>query len=233
MNKLKLMIDVVKTMKEKEVLQGTFRAEGTKNQIRIFNLTNEFAKNLKSGETKVKLNTLLDHDGKQVKHESYTEFNVQDSHGHGHGHMFHGCRGHWHHQGHGHFGHDHGMKHSGLKDKLNRLSFVLNILNQLKITEQEDKSMLLTLNMSEFPEEMKRVFQEKMNSQHEMPEQHEHHHRMMKEFISLENSSLEFIIRINPNNEVEQVLIDLEGQKGAEKEEIQAMSLRAELNLAW
>lgn len=222
MNKLKLMYDVVKTMKEKEIIQGTLKMDSTKDHTSIFSLTNEFARNLQSGETKVKLSTQLGHDGKQVKHESYTEFNIEA----GHGHMLHSCRGHQHHPGHGHFGPVHGMNHGGFKDKLTRLTFLLNILNQIKIAEQEDKSCILTFSLNEFPEEMRRMLNEKMDGRHDQ------HHRMMEEFLALESANLEAIVRINSNNEVEQVLFTLEGQ-GAGSEETKAMSLKAELNLTW
>ena len=43
MNKIQLMLDVVKAMKAKESFQGTLKAEGNKDQVKIFGGDNEFA----------------------------------------------------------------------------------------------------------------------------------------------------------------------------------------------
>ena len=55
MSKLKIMVDVINTMKEKEVISGTFKAVGIKDQVEIGHFINEFEKNLTNGETKVKI----------------------------------------------------------------------------------------------------------------------------------------------------------------------------------
>ena len=78
MNKIKLMYDVVKTLKEKEVLKGSVKAEARKNEVKVFRLEKEFEKNTLSGQVKSKISTELDYEGKTVKHESSTEFNLQD-----------------------------------------------------------------------------------------------------------------------------------------------------------
>ena len=226
MNRLKLLYDVVKTMKDKEEVKGSLQVNGEKNQVQIFSFGNEFARNLQSGATKAKISTQVDYDGNKVKHESYTEFNVQDG---SHQPMFPGFKGHMHHHRHGH-GHKPGdLTPRGFKDKLNRITFVLSMLNQITITEQDDKSVLLGFAASEIPAEMKQVLQEKM-LQHQNA-QAEHQHPFMHEFADAANSSFEASVRINRNHEVEKVLLAIAGKRAAAPET--GLSLKAELNLVW
>lgn len=245
MNKLKLAYDVVKTMKDKEIVKGSLKVEGQKNQVQVLNVANEFERNLLTGETKAKINTQVDYNGNKVKHESYTEFNVQDCHGphghhglHGHhgfhGHPgFHGFKGPMHHPGCGHFEQMNEMKNGGFKEKLNRLSFMLGVLNQIKVTEQENKSLLLSFSSSDLPDEMKQAIQEKISCHQALHGQSEHPHHFMKDLFSLENRTCEFNVQINPKNEVEKVVITMDGQQENNPEETLTMNLRAELNFAW
>lgn len=229
MSKLKLMYDVVSTMKDKEAISGALKVEGKKDQTKIASFVNEFTKDLSNGETKVKISTDLDYDGKKVKHESQTEFTIQGCHGK----MHHGFMKHMHH--HNHHGHHCGENHDdlkcgGIKGKLTMLAFVLNIFNQIKVEENEDKSVLLSLNLNEIPDEMKKVFQERF-SQRTMPE-HQHHHSFMKEFFTLKEAKIEFNIWINKAREVEKIVVTVDGEQIDELNENHDLSLKAELSLA-
>jgi len=181
LSKLKIIVDVMNTMKQKEVVSGIFKAVGTKDQVEIGHFNNEFEKNLANGETKIKLSAEFDCDGKKLKHESQSEFTMQ------------GCCRHKHH---GFMKHMHQMHHHtsqiggqnqgehkccGIKGKLTRFAFMLNVLNQIKVDEKEDKSVVLSLNLKEIPEELKKLLHEKM-SQHTKLENHPHH-GFMKEVI--------------------------------------------------
>jgi len=222
------MYDVINIMKEKEVISGTFQAEAKKDQIKIASFTNEFEKNLSTGETKVKISTELDCDGKKVKHESQTEFTMQ------------GCAGHRHHgfMKHMHYHHNHhnnscqnhdDVKCGGIKGKLTKLAFVLNIFNQIQVEEKEDKSVILTLALNELPEDFKKAIQERM-SQKEMSGGHQHH-GFMKEFCTLKDPKIGLSLWINKMKEVEKVVVTVDGKQIDELNENHGMNLFAELRL--
>ena len=103
MNKIKVLYDVFKTMKEKEVFKGNVKLEAAKGDVKVLSFSNEFETNTKSGETKANINVDLDAEGKKVKHESNSEFNIKDCphhgfhrgmHKHKHGMNMHGMSGH-------------------------------------------------------------------------------------------------------------------------------------------
>ena len=222
------MYDVINTMKDKEVISGTFQAEGKKDQTKIVSFVNDFEKNLSNGETKVKISTELDYDGKKVKHESQTEFTMQ---GCCPGDRHHGFMKHMHHHHNQHCGQNHeNVKCGGIKGKLTKLAFVLNIFNQIKVDEQEDKSVILSLNLNEIPDELKKVLQERMGHK-TMPEHHQHH-TFMKEFCTLKDPKIEFNLWINETREVEKIMLTIDGKQVDELNETHDMNLAVELRLA-
>lgn len=223
MSKLKLMYDVISTMKEKEVVSGIFQAEAKKDLIKIFGFKNEFEKNLANGSTKVKISTELDCDGKKVKHESQTEFAMQGCTGH----MHHGLMKHMHHHHHNQNPGD--IRCGGLKGKLTKLAFVLNIFNQIKVDEKEDKSAVLSLNLKDIPDDVKKVCQERL-SERKMSEHHQHH-GFMKEFCTLKDPEVGLKVMITNTQEVEQIVVTVNGKQIDELNETHDMSLLAELNL--
>lgn len=187
MSKLKIMVDVINTMKEKEVISGTFKAVGIKDQVEIGHFINEFEKNLTNGETKVKISAEFDSDGKKLKHDSQSEFTMQGCTSHRH----HGFLKHMHHHNtHTHLSGQNQDEHKccGIKSKLTRFSLMLNILNQIEVEEKEDKSVILSLNLNEVSEEFKKVLHAKM-SQNANSENHPHH-GFMKEFRTLRDPKI-------------------------------------------
>ncbi|TCL76403.1 hypothetical protein EDC14_1002162 [Hydrogenispora ethanolica] len=122
MNKVQLMYDVVKALREKQVLQGAFQVEGRKDGAAVFHLATEFEKNTATGECRSKIRTEYDYEGRRLKHESETELNLPEFQGPWPGRC--GLMRHWHDHcsmmlhGHDHCsmmlrGHDHGgmMQH--------------------------------------------------------------------------------------------------------------------------
>ena len=67
MNKLKIMYDVVRKMKDKKSIKGTFKAEGLKDQAEIFSIDNAFERNNHEGQTKGKTRLEVDCEGKKMK----------------------------------------------------------------------------------------------------------------------------------------------------------------------
>jgi len=233
LSKLKIMVDVMNTMKHKEVVSGTFKAVGTKDQVEIGHFNNEFEKNLTNGETKIKLSAEFDCDGKKLKHDSQSEFTMQGCCRHKH----HGFMKHMHqmHQMHHHTSQIGGQnqgehKCCGIKGKLTRFAVMLNILNQIKVDEKEDKSVILSLNLNEIPKELKKLLHEKM-SQHTKPENHPHH-GFMKECGTLNEPKIELNIWINKAREVEKIVVTVDGNQIDDLNENHDVSLKAELILA-
>ncbi|AOT70725.1 hypothetical protein [Geosporobacter ferrireducens] len=223
MNKIKLMYDVVKTLKEKQVFKGTLKAEAKKDQVKVFSLIKDFEKNTVSGQVKSKISTMLDYEGKSIKHESSTEFNLQD------------CCDSKHHdfmrKMHGHHRHE-GMKCCGVKSKLSKLAFILNVLNNMQVEELEDKGVLLSVHIDEVPEELKNVLQEKI--QHK-EEQHgsEQQCCCMKDFCFTEDINVFIKIQINKDSELEKAVVIVGGKQKNESGEQKDINIEAELNLIW
>lgn len=227
MNKIKVLHDVFKTMKEKEVFKGNIKFEAAKGDLKVFSFSNEFETNTKSGETKANINVDLDAEGKKVKHESNSEFNIKDCphrgfhrgmHMHNHGMNMHGMRG-----------------HGGIKGGLSKVTFILNLLNNVQI-EEKDENAIISLQLKEVFKEIKDMHkdchkgmdQEKiMENIRQMKESDDRgfhkHHKFIKELLSSEDSDATLKIYANKNNEVEKVEISSTGQN----------TVKGSLDLVW
>jgi hypothetical protein len=237
MNKIKLLYDVVNTMKEKEDIKGALTVVGKKDQVKFLSINNQFQKNLVNGDVKAKINVVLDTEEKKVKHESEIEFNSNRHPGGRHCHFG------------SHFQHHRGGMRHHLKDKLSVLSFALKTLNDMQIDEQPDYS-LITLNLKEIPEELKAIHSamhqnraeenyqhhehHEHHDHHEHREHHEHlrHHFPMMQFISMEKTKAVLSIRVNKNNEVEKIDISAEGNQKDEQGRMHSLNLQGELQFS-
>ena len=99
------------------------------------------------GQGKSKIVTVLDYEGKKVRHESSTEFNLQDCYGGKHHDFIKGMHKYQYHHGE--------AKCCGFKGKLSKLAFLLNVLNDMEVQELDDKGVMLTIHIDEIPEELK------------------------------------------------------------------------------
>lgn len=234
MNKIKLLYDVIMTMKDKDSCSGNLKVAGKKDQAGIFSLDNEFEKNMADGRTKARVSMEMDYAGKKVKHESSTEFDGLGCHGAGgHGFMNHMFlrHGHGHYPGHGRIGDCGDSKRFGIKAKLARLAFFLDVLNSLKVEEKENQSTVLSLSFDEISEEMKKIIHEKMLHKKMLHEQGQE--RVCKEFSGMEALTGGFNVFINKNKEVEKIIVTLEGTSKDDLNEPHQMNLQAELSLVW
>jgi hypothetical protein len=235
MNKIKVLYDVVKTMKGKEVFKGTLKVDGKKGGEKFIGIVNEFERNVSEGRMKSKLNTEFNCGDKSFKHESSTDFNMGGEGFHGH----HGFMKHMHQHRHGN------MKFGGPREGLSKLGFALGILNSIQLEEKEDKSAILRLNLVDLPEDMKEMFQEKMkkgnfHEGHENSEFHKNfdgenfkgHKEFMKQLHGMTNPNVEINVFINAYSEVEKILITAAGKVNTDSAE-KDIDLKAELNLAW
>ena len=206
------MYDVVRTMKGKDLFNGVATAEVQKDQVKIFYVKNEFQKNLLTMQTKANITTEVDYEGQQVKHQSNTEFtNICPGHG-----MHHKLR-HMHHAG---------NKCGGLREKLTKIAFALNLLNNVQFNEQEDKTTLITLEVTEIPDDIKALIQEKMN--HGDSSHNHDPHCFKKEFCSIEKGTLSFAMSVNKDYEMQKIVIVFDGIQHNEQH---ALNIIAELQL--
>lgn len=236
MNKIKVLYEVFKIMRDSELIKGDLRVNGAKDGVSFFKLENEFEKNLKSGYTKAKINTEFNHEGKTFKHQSSSEFDMGKFPGEGYRH--HGFGNHMHHPNcHGHKG------FGGPLNGLSKITFLFGVLNSLKLEETEGQGTLLTLRTADFPEEIKNLFKEKMehknfhgddgvNGMHEefMGKEQHKHHELMKELHDIVDPNIELNVWINKDYEVEKILAEVCGKETEEKGS-KEMNVRAELSL--
>jgi hypothetical protein len=73
------MVDIAKTMKEKDVFNGSLQLECVKDQTTVFQMDNDFSKNTSTGQMKANIKTEMNYDGKNFKHESSTEFTTREN----------------------------------------------------------------------------------------------------------------------------------------------------------
>ncbi|AJH01664.1 MULTISPECIES: hypothetical protein [Clostridium] len=211
MNKIKVLYDVFKTMKEKEVFKGSVKLEATKGDVKVLSFSNEFETDTKSGETKANISVDLDAEGKKVKHDSNSEFNIKE------------CPHHGFHRG----MHNHGMNmhgHGGIKGGLSKVTFILNLLNNVQVEEKDEKA-IISLELKEVFKEIKDIHKEChkgmdeekiMEHIRQMKESDDRgfhkHHKFIKELLCSENSDAILKIYANKDNEVEKVEISSKGE---------------------
>jgi len=219
MNKIKLLYDVVKTMRNKEVVNGILTVKVSKAEANLFSLRNEFEKNLLTGQTKAKINTELDYEGKTVKHDSNTEFTIPASGD---------CRCH---EFFARLHQSHSTCCAGrLKDKFSRLLFALGVLNALQTEEQADKTMIISLNAKDLPEDVKTLLCEKMSRASEC---HQHGHGFLKEFCAADNLDFALNIFVNKNYETDKIVISVVGSQKDEHNAPYDLTARAEVSFVW
>lgn len=216
MNKIKFLYDVVRVLRSKDIFTGVATAEVEKDQAKIFYVKNEFKKNLLTMQTTANIITEIDYAGKQVKHQSTTEIT--------HPCTCQGMRPHF-------FRHLHhtGGRCGGIKSKLEKIGFALSLLNNLQIEEHADKTSLVTLEVTEIPEDIKARFMERMN--HGKAEPPEGRHCFLQEFCSLEKGNLSIAMSVNKEYEIERVVVTFDGTQINAQNEKHELNIKAELQL--
>ena len=224
MSRIKILYDVFKTMKDKEVFNGDVKVETLEKGKKIFTFSNEFSTNNKTGATKAKISTEIDYEDNKLKHESTTEFNLKDKHYH-HGGR-HGMRMHG--------KHPECSNGSNIKNKLSHVTFMLGVLNKIKVEEDGDKT-LLSLDLKEIIKEIKEMAPE-LNDKafEEMKENRgQNHHAFVKKFMDMETTDANLKVWINKSNEVEKIEILANGNKNVTADELCEESFKLLLKLAW
>lgn len=214
MNKLKFLYDVVRAMKEKEVFNGTITAEIQKNQGKVFFIKNEFQKNLVTMHTKAAITSTYEYEGKQLNHQSTTEYTNQSA---CQGKLRHKFFGHMHHTGHG---------CCSLKGKLSKLAYMLKLLDSIQVEEQENKGNLISLEVSEIPSEIIAHLKERLQ-QHDCGN---HPHCFMEEICRINNGNLSLAISVNEQYAVEKIIVTFDGAQN-QAETVNDWSITACLEL--
>ncbi len=215
MNKIKLLYDVARVMREKEAWNGTVIISGMKGDEEAFRLENNFSRDLMSGTGKAKITSVVDHGGRRLKHESTTEFEGHQKHGTG------GQEG----RTHCAFNPHHGCRHGlGLKEKLDRLVAIMGALNDMQVVEQKDKSWLLSLDLKNIPESMLEHLHAKM------PNKHLGHRGFMPDSPALASGSLE--CRVNSQYEVENIIVNVKWTRQEENDQNHDWTFNADLSFA-
>jgi hypothetical protein len=216
MNKAKLLYDVVRVLKNKEKINGVLTAFLQKDQDEVFSLKNVFAKN--GEEAKTTVSCQLNLDGKKVKRESSTEFSGSSINCHGG--MMHKF---FHHRRHGAEG------GCGFKGALSRISFVFGLFSGLKVEEKEGGAAVLSLNLSEIPEELQTQLIDKLNQRAACHP----HCGVLEGSHTLETLNGLLLLTVNKEREIEKIALHLDGQVINEKSEPHALTATADVQFAW
>jgi len=206
MNKVKLLYDVVKTLKAKEVVTGVLQADVEKDQVNIFSIRNDFEKNLLTRQTKAKVTATVDYEGTRKKQQHHTGFTMP-------------CPPERKHMG---------FRH-GLKGKFAMIAFALSILDALQIEEQPDKTIVMSLHANDLPEEMKQLLHEKVNQAGTC----HHRHSFINECGFADKLDLIITVLINKNYEVMKIVANAAGTQTDAQANPHNLKAKAELSFVW
>lgn len=213
MNKIKLMYDMIKVMREKESITGTMKLQLQKEGQEIFHLNNEFSRNFSNGSGKASISSTFDHAGNQFQHDSTTECHINHQEGNSYG-----C-----HKNHFHHGHQMGDCHEGIKGRLAGIMAMLNALNNLQVEEEDNKSMCLSLDLKEVPDDLKEALRAHMMSGHHGGP------KVVHGFPVMEKGVLE--CRIDKNYEILSIMVALEGKLQENNQPAKDMALNVSVVL--
>lgn len=216
MNKLVLFYDVLRTLRQEEIINGNLQATLRKEDATVFSLNNQFSKNLRTGHTKATISATLDCDRPQ-----------HDEMPHGH----HGHRGHHH----AFFHHPHhpfpgGCHHRfSIKHKLAKWTMGLALLQAVTVSEQADGSMLLELTSEQLPADVKAIFQQKL--QH-IRLHREHNPAALQDMLADETCTFTLQASLNSRQQIECIRLTA-SRLPADSENHPNLHLTAELSLLW
>ncbi|MCM0080543.1 hypothetical protein L4X63_02965 [Geomonas sp. Red32] len=220
MNKIKLLYDIATTMKKSDKIAGVLGVRVRKDQDEVFTLRNEFEK-ATTGQAKTTVSAELNLDGRHVKRESTTEFELSGCCGHGHGHgpgmlrrMFHGK--------------GEGDRCCGVRGVFGKLSAAFGILNGIEAEEREDGGARLTLNLDALPEELKAGLLEKLRHKAE----HCCHHGSLAG-CQVEAVHGQVTVEVDRERKIEKIVVGLDGSMSGRDEGVHEVTASGEVAFAW
>lgn len=216
MNKIKLLYDVTRAMKNLEKFDGVLQIHVRKGQEEVFALRNKF-ETTEAGKTKTMVSSTLNLDGGHVTRESTTEFDFPGHCCHGSGmvrRLFHrhhapnGC--------------------CGIKGIFSRLSHVFGILSSLKLEEKENGAAVVSLSLSDVPEELSALLLKKMQGKNDCLL----HHGILKEHHTVEAMNGTLMMTVNKERVIERITIDLDSTALDENNGRHILAATAEVQFA-
>lgn len=220
MKKVKLLYDVARTMKNMAKVDGVITVDVRKDQETIFSLRNKFEKD-EAGKVKAHVSSKMNMNGEDLTRESTTEFTHTGDCHHGPcmmGKFFHGHHGH------------HGSAGShGIKGVFQRISMALGILSSLKVDAQPDGAAVLSLNLSEVPDEVKTLLREKMQQKHARHPDF----GCMQGCGNLELLNGLVVVTVNEKHAIDKVTVNLDGRAQDAESKEHALAATAEVQFAW
>ena len=217
MNKLKLLYDVARTMKNKEKIEGVLTVQVMKGEEEVFALRNEFEKQ-RGGKGKTVVNSKLQLNGNQVTRESSTEFALSGDCHHGAGmvrRLFH--------RHHGHSG------CCGIRGTFSKIACAFGVLNSLKVEERGSGAASISLDLAELPVEMQEALKERLQQNHECCSYAD----LLKECQNPEIGKGLLVLEVNPGGEIEKLSLALTGSVQDAAGDLRSVTASAELQLAW
>lgn len=216
MNKIKLLYDVTRAMKNLEKINGVLQLHVRKDQEEIVSLRNTFETD-KTGKTRVMASSELNLNGGHVTRESTTEFDFPGTCCPGGGmlrRMFHRHHG------------SHGC--CGVRGMFSRLSLAFGLLSSLKVEEKENGAAVVSLNLSEIPEELQTMLHEKMQHKNDCLL----HHDVLKEYHKVETLNGTLIMTVNKDRIIETITINADCTALDEESGKHTMAATAEVQFA-
>ncbi len=196
MNKIRILYDVMNTMKAKEEVKGVLQVQVEKDQATILSLQNEFEKNLLTGKMKTKVTASLDYEGKTQGHHAEDAAPCPPERTHHD----------WLH----HMHHFPSHRRRGLKEIFSKWTFALSLLNALQFEERAGKITVISLSANDLPEDMKKLFSERINH---ASRRHDRRHGLIREISSIDHLDGKLSIFINPDYEVEKIVVTAAGNQ--------------------
>jgi hypothetical protein len=216
MNKIKLLYDVTRAMKNLEKIEGVLQVKVHKDDEEVFSLRNAFEKN-EAGKTRTTVSSVLNLDGGQVTRESTTEFDLSGRCHHGPGMLRRML--------HGHHGED---RCCGVRGMLSKLSLAFGILSSLEVEEKGDGAAVVSLHLSEAPGELRAALLEKLQHKHDCLAQHD----FLKERHQVETLNGTLVMTVNKDRAIETITVNLGSMARDENRGPHTLAASAEVQFA-
>jgi hypothetical protein len=216
MNKIKLLYDVTRAMKNLEKIEGVLQVKVHKNDEEVFSLRNAFEKN-EAGKTRTTVSSVLNLDGGQVTRESTTEFDLSGRCHHGHGVL--------HRMFHEHHGKD---RCCGVRGMFGKLSLAFGILSSLEVEEKGDGEAVVSLHLSEAPGELRAALLEKLQHKYDCLA----HHDFLKECHQVETLNGALVMTVNKDRTIETITVNLGSRTRDENKGPHTLAASAEVQFA-
>ena len=216
MNKLKLLYDVARTMKNLEKIDGVLQVNVRRDQDEVFSLRKKFEID-EAMRNRIEEAPGPDLDGGHGMRGRDAEFGFPGHWGPGHAmahrmfHRHHDARG-----------------GRGIKGAFTRLSFLFGILGSLKIEEKENGTAVVSLNLSEIPEDLSAMLLEKIQSGNG----HFQHRGFLRKLRQVEKLDGILVMTVTKDRAVEAITINVDSTGLDEKSGRHTMAAFAEVQFA-